>query len=247
MSNLRRLIRNLGRTTSSGMGFQPARSTEHATQLLVAAEVGSGPEAKAAVEAGAHVIVASVDAVTEAVAAAEGRPVGVRLEAASAEAIASAVAAGADFVVFDDERTPAVALLSPHDAIREPLGRVLILGADRDEERLRSVAALGADAILIDDVAAELTVRDQLSMRRISELTGAPLAAGAAATPSTDVLRTWRDAGAPVVFVRGDAERVRAAVVAAAQVPPQRRPRDDRAVLIPSLAPHTHDDEDDDD
>lgn len=247
MSKLRRQIRNLGRPASGGLGFQRARSTERTLQVIVAAEVANGSEATAAIEAGAHVLVATAGAVVDAVAAAGTRPVGVRLEAATADAIASAVAAGADFVIFDDASTPAVALLRPHDDTSEPAGRLLILGADRSEERLRAAAGLGADAVLLDGIAADLTVRDQLALRRISELAGAPLAISASTAPSTSALRTWRDAGAPILLVPGgDVATVRAAVAAAAGVPPTRRPREDRQVFVPSLAAHVHEEEDED-
>ncbi|MDA1002038.1 MAG: hypothetical protein O3B31_01610 [Chloroflexi bacterium] len=247
MSKLRRQLRNLGRPASGGFGFQRSRSNEPALQLLVAAEVGSGPEATAAIAAGAHVLVASAAAIADAVTVAGDRAVGVWLEAAAADAIAAATEAGADFVILDDGRTPAVALLRPHDDSRAPLGRVLILGDDRSEDRLRSASGLGADAVLVDGVDADLSVRDQLALRRISELTGAPLVIPTAVAPSAEALRTWRDAGAPIVLVPGDPATVRATVEAAEQVPAPRRTRDDRQALVPSLAPHVHDDDDDDD
>lgn len=246
MSKLRRQLRNLGRPPSGGFGFQRSRSAEPALQVLVAAEVASGPEATAAVEAGAHLLIATAGAVADAVAVAGDRPVGARLDVATAESISEATEAGADFFVFDDGRTAAVALLRPPEETREPLGRVLILGDDRSEERLRSASGLGADAVLVDGMSADLTVRDQLMLRRISELTGAPLVITAGMAPTAEALRTWRDAGAPLVLVRGDAATVRSTAEAGASVPAPRRARDERQALVPSLAPHTHDDDEDD-
>ena len=248
MSKLRRRLRNLGRSTNSGIGFSATRNAAPARQVLVVADVTSGDSA-AAVAAGADVLLVAPEHVAAAVAAAGDRPVGVRLDAATAETVSAAVAAGADFFVFDDSRTAATALLpAPESDRRTEPGRILRLEADPTDERLRSITALALDAMLVEGIDAAMTVREQLALRRTAELASAPIMAVAAAAPTSDALQVWRDAGARLVLVPGDADTVRATAAAAAQVPAPRRSRDDRDTpLIPAFAGHHHDDEDDED
>lgn len=244
MSKLRTRIREIGRPGDGPLGF--ARLAEHDARrhMLVMAQVADGEAARAAIEAGADVLLAaSASAVAAAVEAAGSRPVGARLESGSAADAAAAVEAGADFLVFDDAQTEARAL-SGHDA-----GRVLLLDDDRSEERLRSLAGLALDAVLAGDVGAQMTVRDQLRLRRVVELSGAPLVVAADAGVNEAVLETWRDAGAPIVLVTGGADAVRAVVEAAGRVPAPRKPRASGAMpLVPAAsttASHDHDDDDD--
>lgn len=252
MSKLRRRIRNLGRSTNNGIGFAATRNAEPARQLLVVADVTSGDPA-AIVAAGADALLVAPDQVAAAVAAAGDHPVGVRLDAATAEAVNAAVIAGADFFVFDDARTAATALLpAPESDRRAEPGRILRLEADPSEERLRSITALALDAMLVEGAGSAMTVREQLALRRTAELASAPLMATATAAPTSDALQVWRDAGTRLVLVPGDAETVRATAAAAAQVPAPRRTRDDRedrgSPLIPAIGVHHHhDDEDDED
>src|SRR5690606_37143370 len=183
--------------------------------------------ASAAIEAGADILLATQPSVVEAAVKAAGRhPVGARLESGSAADARAAVEAGADFLVFDDSQTEARALAG-HDA-----GRVLLLDDQRSEERLRSLGGLGLDAIVIGAVSAEMTVRDQLGLRRIVELTGAPLIAEVSGGADETAMETWRDAGAPLVLVSGGAEAVRSAVEAAGRVPAPRKPRSSGAMPL---------------
>ncbi|MPZ99709.1 MAG: hypothetical protein GEU80_10310 [Dehalococcoidia bacterium] len=243
MSKLRTRIREIGRPGDGPLGFARLAGRDERRHMLVMAQVSDGEAARAAIEAGADVLLAgSPSAVAAAVEAAGSRPVGVRLESGTAAEASTAVEAGADFLVFDDARTEARAL-SGHDA-----GRVLLLDDDRSEERLRSLAGLALDAVLAGDATPRMTVRDQLRLRRIVELSGAPLIIEAGTGAEEAALETWRDAGAPLVLV-GGAEAVRAVVEAAGRVPAPRKPRASGAMpLVPAAsttASHDHDDDDD--
>ncbi|MBM3138896.1 MAG: hypothetical protein FJZ92_01465 [Chloroflexi bacterium] len=246
MSKFRRRIRQLGRPASGGIGFAPTRDGDGARQVLVVAEVASAEQAAAALEAGADALLAAPGAVEAAVRAAGDRPVGARLDAVTVESVADAARAGADFFLFDDAQTPATALL-PRDDVPAvvTLGRVLRLGEDQSEERLRAIAAINLDAMIVEGLGSAITVREQIRLRRLTDLAAVPLIAAIAEAPSTQGLQVWRDAGAPIALVGADPALVRATREAAAQVPPPRRARGERPALVPLLPGHYGDDEDD--
>src|SRR5690606_2499050 len=102
---------------------------------------------------------------------------------------------GADFFLFDDGRTHASALTV------DDMGAVLLLGADQDEQRLRAVAAIDLDAVLVEADADTITVREQIELRRVAALTGAPILLRSIGQPDAAILEAWRDAGAPAVLV----------------------------------------------
>ena len=240
MSKFRTRMRGVGRTPA-GFSFGAHATARH---ILVVAEAADAVGAGAAVEAG-------VDAVllrrADALGGTRAKGVaGLWLEAADAAAVTQARDDGADFFVFDDGRAAASAL-TPTE-----IGRVLVLGPDQDAERLRTVAALDLDAVLVEAVPGPLTVRDQLALRRVAMLTGAPLLIAAAGEPDTASLTAWRDAGALAVLVTGDAAALRRAVAAADAVPapPRRDQREGGLPLVGTPAGgghHHHDDDDDDD
>lgn len=243
MSKLRDRIRETDRRRRGGFGFAPASAEQSGGYVLVLAEVEDATAAAVAVEAGADALLyrGEVDGCAAVVEAAAGLPVGCRLEAATAEQTAAAAAAHADFFVFDDARASAEALLE------RGLGRVLLLRDAPDEERLRTLAPLDIDAILLAAPSSTPTVRDQLLLRRIVELAHAPLIMPAAGVVPTSTLEVWRDGGAPVVLVATEqAGDLAALVVAAREVrPPQRRSEERPDALVPSTAGAHDDDEDD--
>jgi beta-glucosidase-like glycosyl hydrolase len=249
MSKLSRRIRNVGRPAAGPMGFTHGPAQARARQVLVAAEASDGAAARAALEAGVDALVVPPSLAREAVEAAGGRPVGVRLGAATADAVGAAIEAGADFFLFDDAATPATALLRSRGADdRGGLGRVLVLGDDRSEERLRTLGALNLDAVLVDGFSEGLSVREQLALRRVADLSGGTLLAAAAngPAPSAAALEAWRDAGASIVLLPADERTLAAVLAAAAEVPAPRRQRDDRAPMVPFVSAAEHDDDDHD-
>lgn len=236
MSKFRTRIRDIGHAPG-GMGFSAIARQERPRYVIVVAEASSAAEATAAVEAGADAIL-----LTGAMPAGLSVkvPVGVRIEDATHADVAAARDAGADFFLFDDGRSHAAALTV------DDIGSVLILGADQDEQRLRSVGAIDLDAVLVEADADLITVREQIELRRVAAFTGAPLLLRAIGRPDAAMLEAWRDAGAPAVLV--SAAETTATLEAARAVPAPRRSTERRSAILGGLTQeaddhgHDHDD-----
>ena len=242
MSKLRERISSTRERRSAPFGFGPrSRTTESQRHVLVLADVDGAEAASQAVAAGADALLSGADGIEAAVEAADGRPVGARVDAATSDGADALIEAGADFLAFDDAQTEAAALLRPE------LGHVALLAdASAAEEELRLLQPLDLDAILLPSARAAATVRDQLLTRRIAELTRKPLIVPVDASVDATQLEVWRDAGALVALVSGDAEAVAAVVAAAAAVPAPRERREDRPnALVPSPAAGLLDEDDD--
>ena len=242
MSKLRERISSTRERRSAPFGFGPrSRTTESQRHVLVLAAVDGAEAATQAVAAGADALLSAAEGIEAAVEAADGRPVGARVEAATSGGADALIGAGADFLVFGDAQTEAAALLRPE------LGHVALLAdASAAEEELRLLQPLDLDAILLPSARAAATVRDQLLTRRIAELTRKPLIVPVDASADATRLEVWRDAGALVALVSGDAEAVAAVVAAAAAVPAPRERREDRPnALVPSPAAGLLDEDDD--
>lgn len=245
MSKFRQLIRDTGKTTA-GFGFAVYATQGKARHILVLAEAADAAAAAAAAEAGVDAIVfTGPSSGIGAVASTATKPTAVWLLDADRESVQAARDAGADFFVFDDGRAHASSMTV------EEIGRVLVLGADHEEQRLRSIAAIDLDAVLVTGDPNALTVRDLLSLRRVAAYAGAPLLIASEQAPSPAALEAWRDAGAAAVLVRGDATALRAVVASAEEVPAPRKRRNEG--VTPSLglrmaapAEHEHDHDDDD-
>lgn len=237
MSKFRTRIRDIGHAPG-GMGFSAIARQERPRHVIVVAEATSAAEATAAAEAGADavVMVGSMPAGLSVKV-----PVGVRIEDATRAEVAAAREAGADFFLFDDGRSHAASLTV------DDIGAVLLLGADQDEQRLRSVAAIDLDAVLVETDADLITVREQIELRRVAGLTGAPLLLRSLGRPDTAMLEAWRDAGAPAVLV--PAADTAATLEAARAVPAPRRSTERRLAILGDLTreseDHDHDHEDD--
>lgn len=238
MSKFRTRIRDIGRAPG-GMGFAAIARQERPRYVIVVAEAGSAEEAVTAVEAGADAVIVAGGMPS---GLSVGVPVGVRLEDATRDEVAAAHEAGADFFLFDDGRTHAAALTV------EEMGAVLILGADQDEQRLRSVSAIDLDAVLVEAEADLITVREQIELRRVAALTGGTLLLKSVGRPDAAILEAWRDAGAPAVVVA--AADTAATLEAARAVPAPRRASERRLPVlggpVREADGHDHDDEDED-
>lgn len=248
MSRLRDRIRTLGRKQRGALGFAPPRDADAGGQLLILAEVTDAASVRASAEAGAGAILYAGDPATISpiIDAAGDIPVGSLLESATSDQVTVLADAGADFFILDDDRAAADALLERR------LGHVLLLGTDADgpnEERLRMLAALDLDALLLTEPLNALTVLDHLRLRRIVSLARAPLivtATTATGVPAPSTLEVWRDAGAPVVLLRSQDHDATAALVRATnEVRPPRERREDRPdALLPAASPTLAEDED---
>lgn len=245
MSKFRQLIRETGKAPA-GFGFAQRSRAAKTRHILVLAEAADAEAARTAAEAGVDAVVftgASAD--VRATASAAGKPTAVWLLDADRASVQAAHEAGADFFVFDDGRAHASSM-----AIDE-IGRVLVLGADHDEQRLRAIAGIDLDAVLVTGDPNALTVRDLLALRRVAGYTGAPLLVASEQTPSAAALEGWRDAGAAAVLVRGDATVLRTVIEAAEAVPAPRKRRDEGVMPLIGLrttspVEHDHEHEDDD-
>ena len=235
MSKFRTRIRDIGRAPG-GMGFAAITRSERPRYVIVVAEVTTADELAAAAEAGADaaVFVGSLPA-TVAVRI----PVGVRLEDATRAEVLAAHEAGADFFLFDDGRTHASAITI------EGVGAVLLLGSDQDEQRLRSVAGIDLDAVLVEAEADVITVREQIELRRVAAYTGSALLIRSLGRPDAGMLEAWRDAGAPAVLV--PAADVAMTLEAAHQVPAPRRGDERRLPMLGGLTREADDGHDHDD
>ncbi len=239
MSKFRTRLRDIGRSPG-GMGFAAIARQERPRHVIVVAEAASAAEGQAATEAGADAVIFTGSVPPGAPSRV---PVGVWLEEATRDEVQAAREAGADFFLFDDGRTHAAAITV------EEIGAVLLLGADQDEQRLRAVAAIELDAVLVEAEADLITVREQIELRRVAALTGAPILLKSVGRPDAAILEAWRDAGAPAVLV--PAADVSATLEAARAVPAPRRTSDRRLLVLGGPAQeapeheHDHDDEDD--
>jgi hypothetical protein len=243
LSKLRNRLRDATRRRPDAIGFAAARgSTAHPRQVLVIVEVADEPAAAAAIAAGADALVftGAPAAVAPIVAAAGSAPVGVRIGAATAADTAALATTGADFLVCGDEQTSAAALLDHR------LGYVLA-AADRSDDGLRLLRPLLLDAVALPAPPAELTLREQLRIRRLADLARKPVLALADAPVSAVALELWRDAGVLGVIASGLAPDALAALVAAAgAVPPPRAPTDRGEAIVPALPQQPGDDDDED-
>lgn len=244
MSSFRTRLRQTAQSSRGRqMGFAAAAAPAESPRLMVVAIADDASAVPDLIEAGATAFVTtSLDSLGALVEAAGDLPVGVRIDAATVAEAERAREAGADFIAFDDAKTEAEALLEPKP------GRVLLIEAGIDEDRLRALSGMRLDAIIVAPPAQPLMVREQLALRRIAEATSAPLIAPTAEAPTTATLHAWRNAGTLAVLVPGDAALVSATVAAAAEVPaPQEPDEDERGIaLVPSTSGDAGDDDDDD-
>ncbi len=217
------------------IGFTPQAPASKQPQLLIAAQADDASAAPELTSAGAGALVTTnlgELAPLAAAAAADDVPVGFHRDATTASDADRAITAGADFIIFDHTETEAAALLDPD------VGRVLHLTAPATDEELRGFAAFHLDAVLVATPPEPLLVADQLSLRRVANLAGAPLIVVVPNSPGVATLHSWRDAGVLVALVPADPMAIRTAVEASSEVPPLKRPPDDRGqlALVPALS-----------
>ena len=243
MSKLRERIREAARRRPVTMGFAIARASEAKAKpaLLIAVEANDVAGVSSAVERGAGAILYTGDSegLAAAVGAAGSIPVGRRIDAASTADAQALTEAGADFIVFDASTTAAEALGD------RKLGHVLLLRGSPTEEELRLLGPLDVEAVLIDEPAPGLTIRDQLLLRRIAASLRAPLAIQVLRDAPASELEVWRDAGAGMLLVAAGAP-IEAIVEAASNLRPPHERGDERpAPLLPT--PKVADPDEDDD
>lgn len=247
MSKLRDRIADTRHRRTARLGF--ATSAAEATRqsgIVVLAEVTDAEAARTAIDGGATALLITIDGdaadIRAIVEIAGDAPVGVRREHATASEVSAFVDAGADFLVFDAAQTAADALLET------ALGHLLLLPDGASDDELRLLAPLDLDAIALPAPDEAMTVRAQLQMRRVAELTRSRLLVPAAGDIDTRTLEVWRDGGVAIVLVPSSAATSLASTVAAAaELRPPRERSDERPMaLVPAAASHAdeHDEED---
>lgn len=244
MSKLRDRIREMSRRKSTSFGFTVARDAERPVrQVLVMTEVSDSASAMTAVEAGADVLLHTGGPATlgDIVGVAGSCVVGLASAAATAADAEAVRDAGAHFLVFDDRQTDSRALLD-----QKP-GYVAMVGADESDADLRLLRPLDLEAAIVAMPSEQMTVREQLRLRRTADLVRKPLVARVDRAVEAGALEIWRDAGVVAVLVSGDREVLAATVAAADAVPRPREasPSERREVTLPSV--QAHEDEDDED
>jgi hypothetical protein len=249
MSKLGDRIRKTTNTEPAPIGFRTVRPAKNpsllVTVLLAGGDVG---KVAAAADKGAGAIMlrsAAPDAVKAASEAAGEVPVGVHPEQVDAKGVAALVEAGADFLVFEAESTPATAL------IEEKPGYVLALKDTQDDTYLRVLESLALDAILLDGWSGPLTLRKQVELRRIAGLTRKPLMLPVALPVESAELECLRDAGVSVLAVDGSDEALAelpALVSTIEALPgPRRRRETSLEVLLPRAAEMAAEEEEEED
>ena len=205
MSKLGDRIRKTMHVEAAPIGFRAVRPAKSPSLLVMALLDGDGKGRIAqATEKGAGAIIlrgVQPDGVKAAVEAAGEVPCGVWPEKLDAGAVAALVEAGADFVVFDAEATPATALLD------DKPGYVLVLRGEPEDTYLRILESLGLEGILLDGWSGPLTLRKQLELRRIAGLTRKPLMLPVSLPVESGELECLRDAGVSVLAVDGSDSR----------------------------------------
>ena len=233
------------------MGFG-ARSRQEPRAILLGVIADKGADAKAALEAGADIVIIRAKgsaAAAEAKAAAGGNndtALGAwltELDDATATALAEA---GCDFTVGTLDGTIATAVDT------ERMGQVLVAESAMDDTTLRALANLGLDALLVEHGKGAMSLADQLQLVRLASFASTPLLVTVSPDAPVAELRVLRDSGVACVLlaagaskaqIEGLSDRLRAV--------PARKPRRDggEMALVPSVAAGggNHEEEDDDD
>ncbi|MDO8670218.1 MAG: hypothetical protein Q7O66_02165 [Dehalococcoidia bacterium] len=173
----------------------------------------------------------------ETVKAAGDSPCGVRLAAPLLEDVGKLTAAGADFLVLEAQTAPS-SILS-----KEEIGRVIAIDPYLEDSLLRAIDRLAIDAVILELKQGNeefLTVREFLACRRIVDMVRKPLILVVSPKLSTEDLVSIRDLGIEsllVDFVGPSSQalmsRLRAAI---AGLPPRRKAKESRDVMLPRQA-----------
>jgi 2-keto-3-deoxy-L-rhamnonate aldolase RhmA len=248
MSQLQKKITRVQRREGASMGFGAAARHEPRAMLLAALAADAGT-AKAAIEAGADVVVLRGDAAaqTKTIEAlvADKVTVGVWTDALDEKGAETLAKAGCDFVISPLDATASAAVDT------ERMGQLVIASESMDDTTLRSLGPLGLDGLFVERAGGAMTLGQQLALVRISSFASSQLMATVATAATSAELRVLRDSGvATVVTPAGaTAAEIKALVEALKAVPAPRRARDGarEIALVPSVAAGQHEEEDDDD
>ena len=243
MSRLQKAISRIQRREPSrGIGFG-SQSREQPRAALLGVLADSGAATKAALEAGADVVViragnagAAVKELKTVSGIPNGASVGVWLAQIDDEGGAALADAQCDFVVGTLDGTAATAVDT------ERMGQVLSIASDVDDTTLRSLGPFGLDALVVEHGPGAMSLSVQLQLVRLASFASTPLIVTVAADAPVAELRVLRDSGAACVLLPAEAsakaikemsDRLRAV--------PARKSRRDGAdmALVPAVAAST--------
>ncbi|MCK9520189.1 MAG: hypothetical protein M0R74_14370 [Dehalococcoidia bacterium] len=250
MSQLQKKIQRIQRRENSrGFGFGQA-AREQPAAMLLGAIVNDAATAKAAVEAGADVVLfQGKDAQTVAPAIrelnGEKLTAGAWVETLDESGAASLRDAGCDFAISTLEATSSAAVDT------DAMGQVIVVSPEMDDTTLRALGPLSLDALFVERPLTGMTLKDQLALVRLASFASTPLLVSVAAEASPAELRVLRDSGtALVVPPAGTAPDALAKLLQALKdVPAPRRGRRESGeiAIVPSVpSGHDHDDNGDD-
>lgn len=225
----------LRRETSGGIGFGAVKR-EQPRAMLLAARAKDATAGKAAVEAGADLVLLEgleVKAAAAALKSLEKVTTGVQLPALDEAGAAALKEAGCDFVISPLASTASAAVDT------EAMGQVVALDGEISDTTLRALAPLGLDALFVAIRSTGTTLADQLELVRIASLSGAPLAVSIDPGAGVGELRVLRDAGAAIAVIPAGTPAVGIAglVETLKAVPaPKKGARGGDIALVPSMA-----------
>ncbi len=197
MSKLREALQQKRRGEGRLLGFGTAARAKHRA-LLLGTLADSTSEAAEGLAAGADfATVRAVD--TDAAAAAGGLAglAGADFASLTVADIASLGDAGVDFVIAVPETTAA-------EIVEGDLGLVLAADEAWDDTRLRALAPLALDAVLVRTPVEGLTLARRISLARVAILCAAPLLVTVTPAARSAELAALRESGAGGVVVAGD-------------------------------------------
>ncbi len=220
MSKLADLMRRVARQEARPIGFA-VTAAQRQPSMLVLARVPVAQAADAAAQ-GADALILTDGA--------PGRDLsrvlwGSEAPVAGRDDVRALREAGAGFLVFDADTTPAAALLD------NDMGYIMRVDPAASDTFLRTVETLPLDGLLVPSLEGALTVRRALDLRRLSTFTRKMLVLGVAPAVDPVDLEALRDSGVIGVVVDG-VEGVAALRAKVDALPPRQRPRDGRGVSV---------------
>lgn len=250
MSQLQKKIGRIQRRESPrSMGFgQVVR--EQPRGMLLGVVAADAAAAKAAVDAGADVVVFRVAGAAAAVTQLKKLDTakvtaGAWLESLDDAGAASLREAACDFVIGTLEGTAATAVDT------EAMGQVIVANESMDDTTLRALGPLGLDCLLVERQADVATLAAQLGLVRIASFASTPLVVTVTAETGGAELRVLRDSGTAMVLLpTGTAAGPIAEMVERLKAMPAprrgRKESNDIAIVPAAAASHEHDHDDDD-
>ncbi|MCZ2109647.1 MAG: hypothetical protein LC118_08780 [Dehalococcoidia bacterium] len=249
MSELQKKIARIMRREGPAIGFS-ARTRGTPRAMLLAATASTEAGARAAIEAGADVVVLRGDSAKTLAGmigplAKDKITTGAWIATLDEPAADALAEAGCDFVISTLDGTASAAVNT------ERMGQLLVASESFDDTTLRSLGPLGLDGLLIDRQDGAMTLKDQLALVRLASFSSTQLVVTVSASASVSDLRVLRDSGAVAVVAPegAGAAELKALNEALRAVPAPKKGKESREIaLVPSVASaHNGEEEGDDD